>query len=69
MDARNIIIIISINFFIGVLSTTGKILYECNISGCQNNTTTDTYINQEILVIQHFQQTVRAVEPHSGAEK
>ncbi|KAL2742325.1 eukaryotic translation initiation factor 2-alpha kinase isoform X1 [Vespula maculifrons] len=53
----------------GVLSTTGKILYECNISGCQNNTTTDTYINQEILVIQHLQQTVRAVEPHSGAEK
>ncbi|XP_035719157.1 eukaryotic translation initiation factor 2-alpha kinase-like [Vespa mandarinia] len=53
----------------GVLSTTGKILYECKIDGCRNYTTTDTHIDKEILVIQHFQQTVRAVEPHSGAEK
>ncbi|KAI4487625.1 hypothetical protein M0802_011981 [Mischocyttarus mexicanus] len=52
----------------GVLSKTGQIIYECNVSGCYNNTT-DNYIDQEILVIQHLQNTVRAVEPHSGQEK
>ncbi|XP_043495409.1 eukaryotic translation initiation factor 2-alpha kinase [Polistes fuscatus] len=52
----------------GVLSKTGQIIYECNINGCYN-ITTDSYIDQEILVIQHLQNTVRAVEPHSGQEK
>ncbi|KAK2583655.1 hypothetical protein KPH14_009590 [Odynerus spinipes] len=53
----------------GVSSKTGEIFYECSISGCTNSTDKDTYIDQEILVIQRFQQTVRAVEPRSGLEK
>lgn len=58
-------------FFItlGVSSITGKILYECGISGCINITDGETYIDQEILIVQRFQQTVRAIEPRTGIEK
>ncbi|CAK9829144.1 Eukaryotic translation initiation factor 2-alpha kinase 3 [Anthophora retusa] len=52
----------------GVSSTTGKILYECGISGC-TNVTGETYIEQEVLVVQRYQQTVRAVEPRTGIER
>ncbi|XP_017892549.1 eukaryotic translation initiation factor 2-alpha kinase [Ceratina calcarata] len=52
-----------------VSSTTGKILYECGINGCINTTDGETYIQQEVLIIQRFQQTVRAVEPHTGIER
>lgn len=50
-------------------SITGKILYECGISGCINITNGETYIEQEILIVQRFQQTVRAIEPRTGIEK
>ncbi|CAK9803135.1 Eukaryotic translation initiation factor 2-alpha kinase [Anthophora plagiata] len=53
----------------GVSSTTGKILYECGISGCTNVTEGETYIEQEVLVVQRYQQTVRAVEPRTGIER
>nr|XP_012137915.1 PREDICTED: eukaryotic translation initiation factor 2-alpha kinase isoform X1 [Megachile rotundata]XP_012137916.1 PREDICTED: eukaryotic translation initiation factor 2-alpha kinase isoform X1 [Megachile rotundata] len=53
----------------GISSTTGKILYECGISGCTNNTEKESYVEQEVLVVQRFQQTVRAVEPQSGIER
>lgn len=53
----------------GVSSITGKILYECGISGCINITDGETYIEQEILIVQRFQQTVRAIEPRTGLEK
>lgn len=53
----------------GVSTATGKILYECGIDGCTNTTDGETYIQQEVLIIQRFQQTVRAVEPHTGIER
>ncbi|KOC63214.1 Eukaryotic translation initiation factor 2-alpha kinase 3 [Habropoda laboriosa] len=53
----------------GVSSTTGKILYECGINGCMNITEGETYIEQEVLVVRRFQQTVRAVEPRTGIER
>ena len=54
---------------LGVSSITGKILYECGINGCVNITDGEMYIEQEILIVQRFQQTVRAVEPRTGIEK
>ncbi|XP_076286398.1 eukaryotic translation initiation factor 2-alpha kinase isoform X1 [Lasioglossum baleicum] len=53
----------------GVSSTTGKILYECGINGCTNNTGGKSYIEQDVLIVQRFQQTVRAVEPRTGHER
>lgn len=53
----------------GISSTTGKILYECGINGCTNNTAKESYVEQEVLIVQRFQQTVRAVEPQSGIER
>ncbi|XP_076248743.1 eukaryotic translation initiation factor 2-alpha kinase isoform X2 [Calliopsis andreniformis] len=53
----------------GVSSVTGKILYECGINGCTNNTVGEGYIDQEVLIIQRYQQTVRAVEPRTGIER
>ncbi|XP_076169854.1 eukaryotic translation initiation factor 2-alpha kinase isoform X2 [Ptiloglossa arizonensis] len=53
----------------GVSSTTGKILYECGINGCTNNTKGESYIEQNVLIVQRFQQTVRAVEPRTGIER
>ena len=52
----------------GVSSTTGKILYECGINGCTNKTK-EGYIEQEVLIVQRYQQTVRAIEPHTGIER
>ncbi|CAD1475311.1 unnamed protein product, partial [Heterotrigona itama] len=54
---------------LGVSSATGKILYECGINNCVNITDEEMYIKQEILIVQRFQQTVRAVEPRTGIEK
>lgn len=56
-------------FLLGVSSITGKILYECGISGCINITDGETYIKQEVIIVQRFQQTVRAVEPRTGIER
>lgn len=53
----------------GVSSRTGKILYECGINGCNNNTDGEGYLEQEVLIIQRFQQTIRAVEPLTGTER
>ncbi|XP_012284008.1 eukaryotic translation initiation factor 2-alpha kinase [Orussus abietinus] len=53
----------------GVSSITGKILYECNINGCVNITKSEGYVDQEVLIVQRFQQTVRAVEPRTGIER
>lgn len=53
----------------GVSSRTGKILYECGINGCNNNTDGEGYIEQEVLIVQRLQQTVRAVEPRTGIER
>ncbi|KZC04854.1 PREDICTED: eukaryotic translation initiation factor 2-alpha kinase-like [Dufourea novaeangliae] len=53
----------------GVSSATGKILYECGITGCTNTTKGESYIEKDVLIIQRFQQTVRAVEPRTGNER
>lgn len=53
---------------IGVSVSTGKILYECNVSGCMNKTE-ERHLKQEVLVIKRFQQTVRAVEARTGIER
>ncbi|XP_029032287.1 eukaryotic translation initiation factor 2-alpha kinase isoform X1 [Osmia bicornis bicornis] len=53
----------------GISSTTGKILYECGINGCTNSTQKEAFVEQEMLIVQRFQQTVRAVEPRTGIER
>lgn len=55
--------------FLGVSSLTGEILYECSIHGCNNKTGSDRYVEQDVLIVQRFQQTVRAIEPRTGAER
>lgn len=54
---------------IGVHTSTGRILYECDVTGCKNNTHNKRYLEQEILVIKRLQQTVRAVEARTGIER
>ncbi|OAD62097.1 Eukaryotic translation initiation factor 2-alpha kinase 3 [Eufriesea mexicana] len=53
----------------GISSITGEILYECGINNCVNITNGEAYIEQEVLIVQRFQQTVRAVEPLTGIER
>ncbi|XP_031826001.1 eukaryotic translation initiation factor 2-alpha kinase isoform X2 [Nomia melanderi] len=53
----------------GVSGTTGDILYECGITGCTNNTGGESYIERDVIIVQRYQQTVRAVEPRSGNER
>lgn len=66
-----IVNIIKNNIFykIGVAANTGEILYQCNVSGCKNNTDRQEYVEQDIIIIQRFQQTVRAVEARTGHER
>lgn len=37
--------------------------------GCKNTTEGESYMNKEVLIIQRHQQTIRAVESHSGHER
>ncbi|XP_012223213.2 eukaryotic translation initiation factor 2-alpha kinase-like [Linepithema humile] len=55
----------------GVSASTGQILYECNVDGCKNNTNREGYLEQEqdLLIIQRLQQTVRAIEALTGIER
>ncbi|XP_011632658.1 eukaryotic translation initiation factor 2-alpha kinase-like isoform X2 [Pogonomyrmex barbatus] len=53
----------------GVLADTGKILYQCGVSGCNNDTDQQRYMEQDVLIIQRHQQTVRAVEARTGNER
>ncbi|XP_046624272.1 eukaryotic translation initiation factor 2-alpha kinase isoform X2 [Neodiprion virginianus] len=53
----------------GVSSLTGQVLYECDINGCTNKTDGNAQIDQEVLIIQRFQKTVRAIEPRTGHER
>ena len=50
-------------------TTTGKVLYECQLSSCTNATDVDSIVEEDILVIRRFQQTIRAGEPRSGVER
>lgn len=56
-------------YLIGVHTNTGRILYECNVTGCTNNTDGEGYLKQDVLVIKRFQQTVRAIEARTGIER
>ncbi|XP_012256146.2 eukaryotic translation initiation factor 2-alpha kinase [Athalia rosae] len=53
----------------GISTSTGKILYECNISGCTNKTDETDRMDEEVLIVQRFQKTVRAIEPRRGHER
>ncbi|XP_018403142.1 PREDICTED: eukaryotic translation initiation factor 2-alpha kinase-like [Cyphomyrmex costatus] len=55
----------------GVFAKTGEIKYKCvsGVSECKNNTDSQEYIDQDILIIQRFQQTVRAIEDRAGSER
>lgn len=53
---------------IGVLASTGKVLYECNINECMNNTN-EKYLEHEVLIVKRFQQTVRAIQALTGIER
>lgn len=61
--------ILIFSVLIGVHTSTGRILYECDITGCKNNTDGEGYLEQEVLVIKRLQQTVRAVEARTGIER
>ncbi|XP_011166294.1 eukaryotic translation initiation factor 2-alpha kinase [Solenopsis invicta] len=52
----------------GVVVDTGEILYDCKVSECNNNTD-HQYEDRDVLIIQRFQQTVRAVEARTGSER
>lgn len=54
----------------GVSANTGRILYECKVMECKNNTDREGYLEYEnVLIIRRFQQTVRAIEPRTGNER
>lgn len=51
---------------------TGQLLYECDMTQCNNITTTGnsfTEIDRNILILQRQTQIVRASEPRSGIER
>ncbi|CAL1686070.1 unnamed protein product [Lasius platythorax] len=53
----------------GVSASTGRILYECSVTGCKNNTDREGHLEYDVLIIQRFQQTVRAIEARTGNER
>lgn len=53
----------------GVVSSTGRILYECKMSSCSNKTDGDSLVEEDVLIIRRHQHTVRAGEPRTGMER
>ncbi|KAE8573034.1 Putative Eukaryotic translation initiation factor 2-alpha kinase [Halyomorpha halys] len=51
----------------GVEVSTGKILYECSMSKCDNESKSSPV--GDVIVVQRQTQTIRAIEPRSGAER
>lgn len=51
----------------GVEVNTGKILYECSMSKCDNESKSSPV--GDVIVVQRQTQTIRAIEPRSGAER
>lgn len=51
----------------GVDRETGRLLYECVMSGCDNYTGLES--TGDIVLVQRLTQTVRAVEPRTGLER
>jgi len=56
-------------FYIAVSASTGTVLYECGVNKCKNETAHKEYLKQDILIIQRFQQTIRAIETRTGIER
>jgi translation initiation factor 2-alpha kinase 3 len=52
-----------------VSASTGAVLYECRVNECKNETVYKEYLKQDVLIIQRFQQTIRAVEARTGIER
>jgi len=48
---------------------TGQLLYECDMTQCNNITSNSLNIDGHILILQRQTQTVRASEPRSGIER
>ncbi|KAM0736385.1 Eukaryotic translation initiation factor 2-alpha kinase [Formica fusca] len=53
----------------GVSPSTGRVLYECKVRECKNNTDPEGHIEYDVLIIRRFQQTIRAIEAHTGNER
>uniref|UniRef100_A0A0A9XT10 PRKR-like endoplasmic reticulum kinase n=1 Tax=Lygus hesperus TaxID=30085 RepID=A0A0A9XT10_LYGHE len=55
----------------GVDSATGKLLYECSMSSCDNQTTQGQRAAPvgDVILVQRQTQTVRAIEPRDGTER
>lgn len=51
----------------GVEVDTGRVLYECNLGGCDN--LTELEAEGDVVLVQRQTQTVRAVEPRTGVER
>lgn len=51
----------------GVDIDSGKVLYECSMSKCDNNSNNEPH--GDVIVVQRQTQTVRAIEPRSGTER
>lgn len=51
----------------GVDVGTGRVLYECSMSKCNNQSQSEAI--GDVIVIQRQTQTVRAIEPRSGVER
>lgn len=47
----------------------GRVLYECNMNNCENMTDEEVDSVGDVVLIQRLTQTVRAVEPRTGAER
>ncbi|KAL1122849.1 hypothetical protein AAG570_003175, partial [Ranatra chinensis] len=52
----------------GIDADTGRVLYECSMNKCDNLTGFED-IPGDVVLVQRQTQTVRAIEPRSGAEK
>ncbi|XP_029160383.1 eukaryotic translation initiation factor 2-alpha kinase [Nylanderia fulva] len=52
-----------------VSASTGKLLYACHVAECRNNTDREEHLEYDVLIVQRFQQTVRAIEPRTGNER
>lgn len=55
--------------FVGIVASTGKILYECKINSCANSTDDENLMEEDVLIVRRHQHTIRASEPRSGIER
>ncbi|GLV37655.1 pancreatic eIF-2alpha kinase [Carabus blaptoides fortunei] len=51
----------------GVALNSGKLIYECSLDGCKNQSNYANY--EDLILLERNTQTVRAIEPRSGLER